>query len=96
MGVDALSHLVSVGRAGRRCSKRRRSFTVRRARVEMAQTYSRDESVSEARREHYRRVARIAERRNSLEGLDVATQYTELARWHRRRGNLICGGHPAI
>ena len=65
--------------------------------VEMVHTYSCAQAVSEERREHYRRVARIAERRNgSLEGLDVATQYTEMARWLRRHGNLIGGGHPAI
>ena len=65
--------------------------------VEMAQTYSRDQSVSEERREHYRRVARIAERRHlGIKGLDIATQYYEMARWQRRRGNLIGGGHPAI
>jgi hypothetical protein len=65
--------------------------------VEMAQTFSRDQTVSEERREHYRRVARIADRRNgTLEGLDIATQYTEMARWQRRYRNLIGGGHPAI
>jgi hypothetical protein len=65
--------------------------------VEMAQTFSRDQSVSEDRREHYRRVARIAERRErDIAGLDIATQYCEMARWQRRRGNLIGGGHPAI
>ena len=63
--------------------------------VEMAQTFSRDQSVSEERREHYRRVARIAERRHlGIKGLDIATQYYEMARWQRRRGNLIGGGHP--
>ena len=65
--------------------------------VEMAQTFSRDQSVTEERREHYRRVARIAERRNGLlDGLDIATQYYEMARWQHRRGNLIGGGRPAI
>ena len=53
--------------------------------------------LSEARREHYRMVARIAERRHlGIKGLDVATKYYEMARWQRRRGNLIGGGHPAI
>lgn len=65
--------------------------------VEMAQTYSGDQSVSAERREHYRRVARIAERRHlAIKGLDIATQYYEMARWQRRRGNLIGGGHWAI
>ncbi|MER2509375.1 MAG: hypothetical protein ABTQ27_11525 [Amaricoccus sp.] len=42
-------------------------------------------------------VARIAERRHlGIKGLDVATKYYEMARWQRRRGNLIGGGHPAI
>ncbi len=65
--------------------------------VAMARTYSQDESVSAERREHYRRVARIAERRHlGITGLDIATQYYEMARWQRRRGNLIGGGHPLI
>ncbi len=63
--------------------------------VEMAQTFARDPSVSEERREHYRRVARVAERRHlGIDGLDTATQYYEMARWQRRSGNLIGGGHP--
>ncbi len=42
--------------------------------VEMARTYSIDEMASEERRHHYRRVARIAERRHrDLQGLDLAT-----------------------
>ena len=58
--------------------------------VEMARTFSGDEAVTEGRRDYYRRVARIAERRNEgLRGLDVATQYYEMARWQHRRGNLI-------
>ena len=65
--------------------------------VEMAQTYSCDESVSEERRGHYRRVSRIAERRHRvINGLDTATQYYEMARWQHRRGNLIGGGHPLV
>ena len=65
--------------------------------VEMAQTFSRDESVSEERREYYRRGARIAEKRRlSIKGLDVATQYYLKARWQHRRGNLIGGGHPLV
>ena len=65
--------------------------------VEMARTYSRDPLTSENRREHYRRVAQIAQRRQlAVEGLNVATQHFEMARWQRRRGNLIGGGHPAI
>ena len=65
--------------------------------VEMAQAYSGDQSISEERREHYQLVARIAERRHSgINGLDIATQYCEMARWQRRRGNLIGGGHPLI
>ena len=65
--------------------------------VEMAQTFSRDQTVSEERREHFRRVARIAERRHrSINGLDIATQYYAMARWQHRRGNLIGGGHPVV
>lgn len=65
--------------------------------VEMARNFSDDQSASEERREHYRRVADIAERRHlDIKGLDIATQYHEMARWQRRRGNLIGGGHPAI
>ena len=65
--------------------------------VEMALTFSTDETASEERRHHYRRVARIAERRHrDLQGLDLATWYTERARWQRRRGNLIGGGHPLL
>jgi hypothetical protein len=63
--------------------------------VAMAQTYAQDKSVSEGRRDYYRRVARIAQRRHlGIKGLDIATQYYEMARWQRRRGNLIGGGHP--
>jgi hypothetical protein len=37
-------------------------------------------------RDHYARVARLAERRHrKLEQLDVATRYAECARWHRSR-----------
>ena len=58
--------------------------------VEMAQTFARDQSVSEARRAHYGRVARIAERRQrGLKGLDIATKYYEMARWQHRRGSMI-------
>jgi hypothetical protein len=65
--------------------------------VEMARTFACDTWVSEERREHFRHVARIAERRHlGIKGLDIATQYYEMARWQRRRGNLIAGGHPAI
>lgn len=65
--------------------------------VAMAQTFSRDQSVSEELRAHYRRVARVAENRHlGIKGLDIATQYYEMARSPRRRGNLIGGGHPAI
>lgn len=65
--------------------------------VEMAHTFSRDQSVPEERREHYRRVAEIAGRRDTgLEGLDVATKYYVMARWQHRRGNLIGGGHPLV
>jgi len=62
--------------------------------VEMAQTFAHDQSVSKPRREYYRRVA---ERRHlGIKGLDIATQYYEMARWQRRRGNLIGGGHPLV
>ena len=65
--------------------------------VAMAQIFSCDQSVSEGRREHYRRVALIAKnRQRGLKGLDVATQYYEMARWQHRRGNLIGGGHPLV
>jgi hypothetical protein len=65
--------------------------------VEMARTFSGDQAVTEQRRDYYRLVARIAERRNDgLRGLDVATQYYEMARWQHRRGNLIGGGHPLV
>ena len=65
--------------------------------VEMAQIFSQEPSVTEARRDHYRRVARIAERRHiRINRLDIATQYQEMARWQRRRGNLIGGGHPEV
>ena len=65
--------------------------------VEMAQTHSTDQTVTEERREHYRRVARVAERRHfGIKGLDIATQYYEMSRWQRRRGNLIGGGHPLV
>jgi hypothetical protein len=58
--------------------------------VEIAQAFYRDPSVSEERREHYRRVARIAGRRHlGLKGLDVATRYCEMARWQHRRGSMI-------
>lgn len=57
---------------------------------EMARTHSGDECTSEERREHYRRVTRIAERRyRGLNGLDTATRYEEVARWRRRRGALL-------
>ena len=62
--------------------------------VEVAQSFACDPAVSEARRAHYRRVARIAEHRHlGLKSLDVATRYTEMARWQHRRGTLIGGGH---
>ena len=65
--------------------------------VEMARTFSDDEAVTEERRGYCRRVARIAVRRNDgLRGLDVATQYYEMARWQHRRDNLIGGGHPLV
>ena len=49
--------------------------------VEMAETFSRDQSESERRRAHFRRVARIAERRHvGIKSLDVATRYCEMAR----------------
>ena len=65
--------------------------------VEMAQTFACDQSVSDQRREHYRRVAHVAARRHlGIRGLDIATQYYEMARWQRRRGNLIGGGHPLV
>ena len=65
--------------------------------VEMAETFSRDASVSDERREHYCRVARIAGRRQEgLQGLDIATQYGEMARWQHRHGSLIGGGHPLV
>jgi hypothetical protein len=63
--------------------------------VAMAQTYSKDRSVSEERRGHYRRVARIADRRQTgIQSLDVATRYGELARWRSRAGALIGRGDP--
>jgi hypothetical protein len=38
----------------------------------MARTYSQDQSVAEDRREHYRRLARIAERRHlGIKGLYI-------------------------
>ena len=53
--------------------------------------------MSEQRRAHFRRVARIAKRRHlDIKGLDTATRYCEMARWQHRRGNLIGGGHPLI
>ena len=65
--------------------------------VEMAQTFSRDPSASAERRAHYRRVVRICKhRQRGIEGLDIATQYYEMARWQHRRGNLIGGGHPLV
>ena len=65
--------------------------------VEMAQIFSQEASVAEGRRDHYRRVARIAQRRHiRINDLDIATQYHEMARWQHRRGNLIGGGHPEI
>lgn len=65
--------------------------------VEMAETFSRDPTVTEQRRAHFRRVARIAGRRHlGIKGLDIATQYCEMARWQHRRGNLIGGGHPLV
>ena len=65
--------------------------------VEMAETFSRDQTVSEQRRAHFRRVARIAKRRHlDIKGLDTATRYCEMARWQHRPGNLIGGGHPLI
>ena len=65
--------------------------------VEMAETFSRDRTVSERRREHFRRVARVAERRHrDIKCLDTATRYCELARWRLRSGNLIGGRQPLI
>ena len=65
--------------------------------VEMAWTSAGDTSASKDRREHFRRVARIAERRHvDIKGLDTATRYCEMARWQHRPGNLIGGGHPFI
>ena len=58
--------------------------------VAMAFAYARDTTASEERREHYRRVARIAERRHHfMDGLDLATKYEEVKRWRRRRGSLL-------
>ena len=43
------------------------------------------------RREHYRRVARLAELRHlGFKGIDIATQYYEMARWQHCRAQ-ICG-----
>jgi hypothetical protein len=58
--------------------------------VGMAHAYARDMTVTEERREHYRRVAHVAERRHDLmAGLDLATKYEEVERWRRRRGALL-------
>jgi hypothetical protein len=58
--------------------------------IEMAQAFSRDRSVAEERREHYRRVAAIAERRQELlQDLDTATKYAEQELWRSRRGSMI-------
>jgi hypothetical protein len=58
--------------------------------VGMAHAYARDITVSEERRDHYRRVARIAERRHDfMDGLDLATKYEEVKRWRRRRGSML-------
>ena len=65
--------------------------------VEMARTFSGDQTVTDERRDYHRHVARIAERRHkALRGLDIATKYYEMARWQHRRGNLIGGGHPVV
>jgi hypothetical protein len=65
--------------------------------VEIARNFSGDQTVTAERRSYYRRVACIAERRNNgLRGLDVATEYCEMARWQHRLGNLIGGGHPLV
>ena len=65
--------------------------------VEMAETFSRDQTVSEHRRAYFRRVARIAKRRHlDIKCLDTATRYCEMARWQHRPGNLIGGGQPFI
>jgi hypothetical protein len=65
--------------------------------VEMAQTFAGDTSVSEERRQYFRRVARIAERRHlDIKGLDTATRYCAIARWQHRPGNLIGRGLPFI
>jgi hypothetical protein len=49
--------------------------------VEMAQTFAGDPSVPEERRDHYSRFARIAKRRHvRINRLDIATQYSEMAR----------------
>jgi hypothetical protein len=58
--------------------------------VGMAHAYARDMTVTEERREHYRQVARIAERRHDfMDGLDLATKYEEVKRWRRRSGSLL-------
>jgi hypothetical protein len=47
--------------------------------IEMARTNASDQSVTRDRQAHYRRVARIAERRHlGLMSLDTATRYCEL------------------
>jgi hypothetical protein len=65
--------------------------------VAMARTHASDPTASDARREHYRRVARIAEHRHGrLSALDVSTRYDELERWCRRRGSMIRSGGLAV
>jgi hypothetical protein len=58
--------------------------------VAMARTFAQDTAATEARRRHYRWVARIAERRYlDVASLDTATRYAEVERWQRRHGT--CG-----
>jgi hypothetical protein len=53
----------------------------------IARALAGDPLANDARRAHYRRVARIARRRDaSLQGLDTATKYDVVNGWRSRRG----------
>ncbi len=58
--------------------------------VYMAKTFAKDGSVSATRRDHFRRVATVAERRHDMiAGLDDASRHEEIGRWRGRPGALI-------
>ena len=58
--------------------------------VYMAKTLAKDGSVPAPRRDNFRRVATIAERRHDMiTGLDDASRHKEIGRWRGRPDALI-------